>query len=95
MSIVSAIVLYAVIWFLVLFVVLPIRLVTQGDRGEIVPGTQAGAPANLQMRRKAFVTTIVATVVWAILAAIIVSGMFRLSEMELFRWMVAPSLRDG
>jgi predicted secreted protein len=95
MSIVSAIVLYAVIWFLVLFIVLPIRLVTQGDQGEIVPGTQAGAPANLQMRRKAFVTTIVATIVWAILAAIIVSGMFRLSEMELFRWMVAPSLRDG
>jgi predicted secreted protein len=95
MNIVSGLVLYAVIWFLVLFIVLPIRLVTQGDRGDIVPGTQAGAPANLEMRRKAFVTTIVATVVWAILAAIIVSGMFRLSEMELFRWMIAPSLRDG
>jgi predicted secreted protein len=95
MNIVSGLVLYAVIWFLVLFIVLPIRLVTQGDRGDIVPGTQAGAPANLEMRRKALVTTIVATVVWAILAAIIVSGMFRLSEMELFRWMIAPSLRDG
>ena len=46
MSIVSAIVLYAVLWFLTLFVVLPIRLETQGDRGEIVPGTHAGAPSN-------------------------------------------------
>jgi predicted secreted protein len=95
MSIVSAIVLYAVIWFLVLFIVLPIRMVTQGDRGEIVPGTQAGAPADAQMKRRALVTTLVATVIWAILAAIIVSGVFRLSEMELFRWMVAPSLREG
>lgn len=95
MSIVSGIVLYAVVWFLVLFIVLPIRLVTQGDRGEIVPGTQAGAPADAQMKRKALVTTLVATVIWAVLAAIIISGVFRLSEMELFRWMVAPSLRDG
>jgi predicted secreted protein len=95
MSIVSAIVLYAVIWFLVLFIVLPIRMVTQGDQGEIVPGTQAGAPVDPQMRRRALVTTLVATVIWAILAAVIVSGVFRLSEMELFRWMVAPSLREG
>ena len=38
----AALVLFAVIWFLVLFVVLPLRLETQGDRGEKVPGTQAG-----------------------------------------------------
>ncbi|MEO1240089.1 MAG: DUF1467 family protein, partial [Pseudomonadota bacterium] len=46
---VSSIVLYAVIWFLVLFVVLTLRLDTQGDRCEIVRGTQAGAPANINM----------------------------------------------
>ena len=32
MSVVSALVLLAVIWFLTLFVVLPIRLETQGQR---------------------------------------------------------------
>ena len=46
MSIVSAIVLFAVIWFMVLFIVLPIRLETQGDVGEHVPGTHAGSPAS-------------------------------------------------
>ena len=45
MSIVSAIVLYAVFWFLIFLIVIPIRLQTQGDVGEIVPGTHAGAPA--------------------------------------------------
>ena len=46
MNIVSALVLLAVIWFLALFVVLPIRLETQGDVGESVEGTHAGSPAS-------------------------------------------------
>ena len=44
MSITSAIVLYVVLWFLTFLIVIPIRLKTQGDVGEIVPGTMAGAP---------------------------------------------------
>ena len=50
---VTAIVLYLVIWFMVLFIVLPIRLETQGERGEVEPGTPEGAPANLDMWKKA------------------------------------------
>ena len=41
MNVVSAIVLFAVIWFMVLFVVLPLRLKTQGDVGERLVGTHA------------------------------------------------------
>ena len=82
MSVVSAIVLFAVIWFLVLFLVLPMRLETQGDRGEIVPGTQAGAPANLNMKRKALVTTLVAFVIWAIVTAIILSGWITVRDID-------------
>ena len=51
MSIVSGIVLYAVIWFLVLFILIPVGLETQGDRGEIEPGTHAGAPANFDLKK--------------------------------------------
>jgi predicted secreted protein len=54
---VSAIVLYLVIWFMVLFVVLPLRLETQGERGEVEPGTPEGAPANLDMWKKARLVT--------------------------------------
>lgn len=95
MSIVSAIVLFAVVWFMVLFIVLPIRLETQGDRGEIVPGTQAGAPANLRMRRKIMVTTGVAVVIWAVLSAVILSGVFGFDDLDFLRRYGAPSLRDG
>ena len=39
MGITSALVLFFVIWFLVFLVVIPIRLETQGDVGEVEPGT--------------------------------------------------------
>ena len=66
MSITAAIVLYVVIWFVTMFVVLPIGLRTQGDDGEIVPGTHAGAPSNFRLKRTLVIVTIVGTVVWAI-----------------------------
>lgn len=90
---VSALVLFAVIWFLVLFVVLPLRLETQGDRGEIVPGTQAGAPANLNMWRKARLTTIIAAVIWAIVAAIIWSEVITVRDLDFFNRMRPPAER--
>lgn len=84
MSIVSAIVLFAVIWFMVLFVVLPIRLETQGDRGEIVPGTHAGAPANLQMAKKAKLVTMISAVLWVVIAGVIFSGLITVEDLDWF-----------
>jgi predicted secreted protein len=91
MSIVSAIVLFAVIWFMVLFIVLPIRLETQGDRGEIVPGTQAGAPANLSMKRKALVTTGISVVLWVLISAVILSGAITVRDIDIFNRLGPPS----
>jgi len=90
---VSGLVLFAVIWFLVLFVVLPLRLETQGDRGEVEPGTQAGAPANLDMWKKARVTTYVAVVIWAVVAAVIWSELVTVRDLDFFNRMRPPSER--
>ncbi|MEO0693079.1 MAG: DUF1467 family protein [Pseudomonadota bacterium] len=84
MGIVSGLVLYAVIWFMVLFVVLPIRLETQGDQGKVEPGTHASAPANLNMRKKAKLVTMIAAVIWVILAAIIFSGVITVRDIDWF-----------
>ena len=84
MGITSGFVLFAVTWFLVLVIVLPLRLRTQGDEGAIVPGTQAGAPANLDMRRKLRTTTIAALIIWAILVAIILSGVIEVRDFDVF-----------
>ena len=67
MSITSALVLYAVLWFLTFLMVIPIRLQTQGDVGKIVPGTQAGAPEHHNLKTKAKITSLLAAVMWVIL----------------------------
>ncbi len=82
MGITSAIVLFAVIWFLVLFVVLPLRLKTQGDVGEVVPGTHASAPADFQPKRVVRTVTIVAVILWAIIAGTILSGVITVRDID-------------
>ncbi|MDO6726049.1 DUF1467 family protein [Cognatishimia sp. 1_MG-2023] len=84
MSITSAIVLYAVLWFLTFLMVIPVRLQTQGDVGEIVPGTHAGAPAHHNLKKKALITTGIAAAIWGILVWIILSGAIEVRD---FDWM--------
>lgn len=95
MGVVSGLVLYAVIWFVVLFCVLPFRLETQGDRGEVTPGTMPGSPAELNMRRKAWITTLIAAVIWAIAAAIILSGAITVQDLDWFNRMGPPPGETG
>jgi predicted secreted protein len=91
MGITSAIVLYVVIWFLTFFVALPVRIQTQGDLGRIVPGTQAGSPEHHHLKKKAWITTAVAAVIWAICAYVILSGMISLRDIDMFNRMGPPS----
>lgn len=84
MTIGAAVVLFAVIWFMVLFVVLPLRLETQADRGEVVKGTPPSAPENLNLKRKALWVTVVSGVVWVIAVAIIVSGIIPIETFDFY-----------
>jgi predicted secreted protein len=87
MTISAGIVLFAVIWFMVFFVVLPLRMVTQGDTGVVVPGTPRSAPADVQIGRKARITTVWAIGVWCIIAGIIVSGVISVRDIDWFHRM--------
>jgi predicted secreted protein len=82
MSITAAFVLYAVCWFMVFFIVLPLRLTTQGDAGTVVPGTPAGAPAGFVVKRKARITTVAATVIWVALFVIITQGWITVRDFD-------------
>jgi len=82
MTITAALVLFAVIWFLTLLVVLPVRIKTQGDLGDIVPGTHAGAPEVHHMKKKIWITTGISIVLWAIIAGIIVSGIISVRDFD-------------
>lgn len=84
MSVTSGLVLYVVLWFLTFLIVIPIRLKTQGDAGEIVPGTMAGSPQVHHLKKKALITTVAAAVVWGILAYVIINGIITVRD---FDWM--------
>jgi predicted secreted protein len=84
MTITAAIVLYAVTWAMVFFVILPLRVTSQGESGTVVPGTPVSAQSGFVIKRKAWLTTLYGTAVWAILCAIILSNIIGVRD---FDWM--------
>ena len=68
MAISTAIAIYFLIWWIVLFAVLPWGVRAQGD--EATPGTDPGAPAVPRLKAKLMWTTGVATVVFAVCAVV-------------------------
>lgn len=95
MGVTSALVLFAVIWFMTFLIVIPIRLETQGDLGDVVPGTHAGSPENHHLKKKALITTGISAVLWAIIAGIIFSGMISVRDLDMFNRMEpVPEARE-
>jgi predicted secreted protein len=87
MSIASAIVLFMVIWFLTFLIVIPIRIQTQGDLNEVVPGTHAGSPEHHNLKKKAWITTGISFVLWIIIGGTIISGVISVRDVDLFERM--------
>ncbi len=75
MSPFSIFVVYLLIWWVTLFAILPIGVRGQAEEGNIVKGTEPGAPVESNIKAKFKLTTIVATVIWAIVCALIWSGL--------------------
>lgn len=93
MSITAAIVLFSVIWFLALLIILPLRLTTQGEAGDVVPGTPSSAPNDPQIRKKLRMATIVAVVLWCVIAGIILSGVITVRDLDWFNRMGPAPIR--
>ena len=47
MSITTALAIYFITWWIVLFAVLPWGVRSQSEAGDVVPGSDPGAPASL------------------------------------------------
>jgi predicted secreted protein len=58
----TLIAIYFVVWWVILFAVLPFGIRTQDDDGEVTLGTSASAPVRPMLVRKALATTIAAAV---------------------------------
>lgn len=74
-SITISLAIYFVIWWIILFAILPIGVRTQDEAGEVTPGTMPSAPENPMLVRKALITTCVAAIVFATFVAITRSGL--------------------
>ena len=71
MSISFLIAVYFIIWWVVLFTVLPFGVRTQSESGQVVPGTPESAPADFSLLKVVIVTTVVSALVFAALWAAI------------------------
>lgn len=90
MTITSAIVLFAVIWAVTFFLVLPWGQVSQYEAGDVVPGTPASAPSDAMIRKKLIITTGVSIVAFILAFCIIY---FRWVTIDDLTFMTPPSAR--
>lgn len=67
MKIGTIIAIYFLIWWIVLFAVLPFGVRSQEESGEVIPGTDPGAPMRHRVWSKLGWTTLIASVVFGIL----------------------------
>ncbi|MEZ5773776.1 MAG: DUF1467 family protein [Hyphomicrobiaceae bacterium] len=71
MSIAFGIAIYFVIWWTILFAVLPLGVKTQDEAGERVPGTPGSAPVAPGLVKKALITSVISAVLFAVVYVLI------------------------
>ncbi len=85
MTLAFGVAIYLVIWWIVLFAVLPFGVRTSDEAGEAVnPGNADSAPHRPQLLLKMLATTVVATIVFAFIYAAIVHRIVRLDDIPFF-----------
>lgn len=65
MNVISIIAIYFIVWWVVLFAVLPFGVRTQQEEGDIVVGTAHSAPVRPMLVRKALITSVITAVIVA------------------------------
>jgi predicted secreted protein len=82
MQLASALAVYFIIWWVTLFCVLPFGIRSQKEAGDVVPGSDPGAPTAARLGRVALINTVVAFVVFALFWALYVMNVFDLQAIR-------------
>jgi|TARA_B110000503_G_scaffold38664_2_gene63482 predicted secreted protein len=82
MTITASLILFAVTWFMVFFIILPLRVTSQAEAGHVEPGTPRSAPSGFVVAQKARFTTLVALIVWGLLVAVITSDLISVRDID-------------
>lgn len=80
---VSGFVVFSVTWFLALYCLLPVRIRSQEEAGDVVPeGAMTGAPSNPNLRIKMIGATIISAVITSIAWYVITNRIVTLATLE-------------
>jgi predicted secreted protein len=80
----TALAIYFVLWWVVLFAVLPWGVRSQQESGEVTPGTDPGAPVVPYLKQKLVWTTVVTAVVFAGCYVVYVNRLITIAQLA--RW---------
>lgn len=81
MSLTGAIAIFFIIWWVVLFAVLPWGVRSHHEAGIVDPLAEAGSPLKPRLGIKAIITTVIAVIVFAVVYAVIE---YRLIDLDNF-----------
>jgi len=81
MSLTTSLAVYFIVWWTVLFAVLPWGIRSQLESGEVVPGSDPGAPVLPKLRSKLIWTTVVATITFALIDAVYTYRLIALDDL--------------
>jgi predicted secreted protein len=82
MPIGSLLALYFIIWWLTLFAVLPFGVRSQQEAGEVVTGSDPGAPVSVRIGRIILINSIVAAVILVVFWVVYVENWFGLAIID-------------
>tara|TARA_R110002073_G_C9389194_1_gene573622 strand:- start:121 stop:462 length:342 start_codon:yes stop_codon:yes gene_type:complete len=63
-GIVNGVVVFFLIWWILLFTMLPIGITSQKEAGDVVAGSEPGAPMRPNLAKKLWWTTAITSVIW-------------------------------
>ena len=74
-GVVNGLVVFLIVWWLVIFTMLPIGVRSQEEAADVTEGTEPGAPVSPMLLKKAWWTTIVTSCIWIVYYAVTESGL--------------------
>jgi predicted secreted protein len=63
-GIVNGVVVFLLIWWVLLFTMLPIGITSQEEAGDVVAGSEPGAPMRPNLAKKLWWTTAITSAIW-------------------------------
>ncbi len=66
-SVAFGVAVYVIVWWLTLFIILPLGIESQVEKGKVTRGSERGAPAKPVMLKKIVLTTLISAVVFGAL----------------------------